>query len=154
MNSPPVLLLSRSAIARLATTRDYLDAMQAGFADLARGRFEVPQVGHVPGIGGMFHIKSAQRGGAPALAAIKVNGNFPDHRAKHGLPTIQGAILLFDTSTGSPVALLDSIEITIKRTGAATAVAARYLARPESQAATVWGCGAQGRIQLTALRHG
>ena len=47
----------------------------------------------------------------------------------------------------------NSIEITIKRTGAATAVAARYLARPESQVATIWGCGAQGRIQLAALRH-
>ncbi|MEN3376122.1 MAG: hypothetical protein V7604_1477, partial [Hyphomicrobiales bacterium] len=84
---------------------------------------------------------------------FKVNANFPDNRLKHGLPTIQGAILLFDTSTGSPVALLDSIEITIKRTGAATAVAAHYLARPESRAATIFGCGVQARVQLDALRH-
>ena len=77
MIAPPVLLLSRSAISGLATTRDYLAAMQAAFADLARGRFEVPHVGHVPGVGGMSHIKSAQRCGSPSLAAIKVNGNFP-----------------------------------------------------------------------------
>jgi alanine dehydrogenase len=51
------------------------------------------------------------------------------------------------------LAFLDSIEITIKRTGAATAVAARYLARPDSRTATICGCGAQGRIQLAALRH-
>ena len=89
----------------------------------------------------------------PGYAAFKVNGNLPDNRAKHGLPTIQGAILLFDAATGSPVALIDSIEITLQRTGAATAVAARHLARPDSQVATIYGCGAQGRIQLAALRH-
>ena len=103
--------------------------------------------------GGGFHVKAGSLPIGPGYAAFKVNGNFPDNRATHGLPTIQGAILLFDTSTGSPVALLNSIEITIKRTGAATAVAAHYLARPESQVATIWGCGAQGRIQLAALRH-
>jgi ornithine cyclodeaminase/alanine dehydrogenase len=52
------------------------------------------------------------------------------------------------------VALLDSIEITIKRTGAATAVAARHLARADSRVATICGCGEQGRVQLVALRHG
>ena len=45
------------------------------------------------------------------------------------------------------------MEITIKRTGAATAIAARYLARPDSRVATICGCGEQGRIQLAALRH-
>jgi ornithine cyclodeaminase/alanine dehydrogenase-like protein (mu-crystallin family) len=81
MNTPPVLLLARDAISKLATTRDYLAAMRTAFADLAAGRFEVPAVGHVPGVGGMFHIKAAQRAGSPALAVIKVNGNFPNNRA-------------------------------------------------------------------------
>jgi ornithine cyclodeaminase/alanine dehydrogenase-like protein (mu-crystallin family) len=49
--------------------------------------------------------------------------------------------------------LLDSGEITLQRTGAATAVAARYLARKDATTATICGCGEQGRIQLTALRH-
>src|SRR6185312_11156953 len=89
MNAPPVLLLSRSAIAKLATTRDYLAAMQTAFADLAHGLFEVPDVGHVPGVGGMFHIKSAQRGGSPALAVIKVNGKSPENVVQRRLPTIQ-----------------------------------------------------------------
>ncbi len=48
---------------------------------------------------------------------------------------------------------MDSIEITIQRTGAATAVAAKHLARPDSRVCTVCGCGNQGRIQLTALKH-
>src|SRR5258706_14629712 len=54
---------------------------------------------------------------------------------------------------GRPLALLDSMEITRQRTGAATAVAARYLARPDSATATICGCGEQGRIQLIGLRH-
>src|SRR4051794_28806925 len=122
MIAPPVLLLSRSAISGLATTRDYLAAMQAAFADLARGRFEVPDVGHVPGIGGMFHIKSAQRGGSPSLAAIKVNGNFPENVARRQLPTIQGFVALLDAECGCVLALMDSIEITARRTAAATAL--------------------------------
>jgi ornithine cyclodeaminase/alanine dehydrogenase-like protein (mu-crystallin family) len=85
--------------------------------------------------------------------AIKTNANFPQNRRLRDLPTIQGAILLLDADDGTPLAFLDSIEITIKRTGAATAVAARYLARPDSRIATICGCGEQSRIQLAALRY-
>ncbi|MCA1615385.1 MAG: hypothetical protein LC800_15045 [Acidobacteria bacterium] len=58
---------------------------------------------------------------------------------------------LFDGESGYPLALMDSTEITALRTGAATAVAAKYLARPDSKVATVCGCGVQGRIQLKSL---
>jgi len=152
MNAPPVLLLSRSAIARLATTRDYLDAMQAAFAGLAHGRFEMPQVGHVPGIGGMFHIKSAQRSGSPALAAIKVNGNFPENVVRRQLPTIQGFVALLDADCGCVLALMDSIEITARRTAAASALAAQHLARAESTRLGIVGCGTQAAYHLEALR--
>ena len=69
------------------------------------------------------------------------------------MPNIQGVILLFDGEKGSPLAICDSIEITIQRTGAATAVAAKYLARPDSKTATICGCGTQGKIQLQYLRE-
>lgn len=151
MKTPPVLLLSRSAIAKLATTGDYLEAMQTAFADLARGRFDVPAVAHVRGVGGMFHIKSAQRAGSPALAAIKVNGNFPDNAARHDLPTIQGFVALLDAERGCVLALMDSIEITARRTAAATALAAKYLARPQSRLLAMIGCGVQARYHVEAL---
>lgn len=151
MNAPPVLLLSRGAIAKLATTRDYLAAMQTAFADLAAGRFDVPAVAHVPGIGGMFHIKSAQRAGSPALAVIKVNGNFPANRDRE-LPTIQGFVALLDAECGCVLALMDSIEITARRTAAATALAAKYLARPGSRTLAMIGCGVQARYHVEALR--
>ena len=151
MNAPPVLLLSRRAIFGLATTRDYLTAMQTAFADLAHGRFEVPHVGHVPGVGGMFHIKSAQRGGSPALAAIKVNGNFPENVVQRKLPTIQGFVALLDAECGCVLALMDSIEITARRTAAATALAAKYLAKPGSRALAMIGCGVQAWYHVEAL---
>jgi alanine dehydrogenase len=152
MNVPPVLLLSRTAISELATTRDYLDSMRTAFTDLAQGRFDVPAVAHVSGVGGMFHIKSAQRAGEQALAVIKVNGNFPDNRARHDLPTIQGFVALLDAERGCVLALMDSIEITARRTAAATALAAKYLARPQSRTLAMIGCGVQARYHLEALR--
>jgi alanine dehydrogenase len=152
MNVPPVLLLSRTAISNLATTRDYLDSMRTAFADLAQGRFDVPAVAHVAGVGGMFHVKSAQRAGVRALAVIKVNGNFPDNGARHDLPTIQGFVALLDAEHGCVLALMDSIEITARRTAAATALAAKYLARPESRTLAMIGCGVQARYHLEALR--
>ena len=151
MNAPPVLLLSRSAIAALATTREYLAAMQTAFADLAQGRFDVPAVGHVAGVGGMFHIKAAQRAGSPSLAAIKVNGNFPQNAVRRKLPTIQGLVALLDAESGCVLALMDSIEITARRTAAATALAAQHLARTDSRTLAMIGCGVQARYHVEAL---
>lgn len=151
--APSLILLSRHDLTALMPFGEYVEAVADAFRMHAEGRSTLPPPMHIPADGGGFHVKAGRLPIGPGHTAIKVNSNFPNNRATHGLPTIQGAILLFDTSTGSPVALLDSIEVTIKRTGAATAVAARYLARPESQVATIWGCGTQGRIQLAALRH-
>jgi ornithine cyclodeaminase/alanine dehydrogenase len=102
---------------------------------------------------GTFHAKAASLPVGPGYVAVKVNSNFPHNRSRHGLPTIQGVVVLADASNGRPLAVLDSIEITRQRTAAATAVATQYLARPDSRTATICGCGEQGRIQLRALRH-
>jgi alanine dehydrogenase len=150
---PSLIVLSKQDLAALMPFGAYVGAVADAFRLHALGRSVSPPPMHIPAAGGGFHVKAGSLPTGSGYTAIKVNGNFPDNRATHGLPTIQGAILLFETATGSPVALLDSIEITVKRTGAATAVAARYLARPESQVAMIFGCGTQARIQLAALRH-
>jgi alanine dehydrogenase len=98
-----------------------------------------------------FHIKAGLLELQRTYFAAKTNANFPQNAKRFGLPLIQGVIILCDGENGYPLALMDSIEITIQRTGAATAVAARYLARPDSKAATICGCGNQGRISLRAL---
>jgi ornithine cyclodeaminase/alanine dehydrogenase-like protein (mu-crystallin family) len=149
--APPTLLLSRSVITGLATTRDYLDAMQQAFTGLAEQHYRLPEVQHVPAEGGAFHVKSAARLDRPALAVVKINGNFPGNAAAHGLPTIQGAIALLDAERGCVLAIMDSIEITARRTAAATALAARYLAGSGSRTLGIVGCGAQARYHVEAL---
>ena len=96
-------------------------------------------------------VKAAFLPGPRSSFAAKVNGNFPGNPRRSGLPSIQGLIVLCDGENGRPLAVMDSIEITILRTGAATAVAAKYLARPASRIATICGCGNQGRVQLRAI---
>jgi alanine dehydrogenase len=87
-----------------------------------------------------------------AYFAAKVNANFPENPAKRGLPTIQGVLALFDAESGVPLALMDSIGVTILRTAAATAVAARHLSLPDARRVTIVGCGAQALAQLAALQ--
>jgi ornithine cyclodeaminase/alanine dehydrogenase-like protein (mu-crystallin family) len=100
---------------------------------------------------GAFHIKAAALEFYRPFFAAKVNANFPLNRTHEGLPTIQGTIALCDAVNGYPLAVMDSIEITRLRTGAASAVAAKYLARSDSRVVTILGCGTQGRVQLRAL---
>jgi ornithine cyclodeaminase/alanine dehydrogenase-like protein (mu-crystallin family) len=106
---------------------------------------------------GGFHVKGAGFGrgeltpGGRSYAAFKVNGNFPGNPERFGLPTIQGALMLCDGETGELLAVMDSGEVTLQRTAAATAVAAQHLARPESRVVTICGCGQQASAQLRAL---
>ena len=127
------------------------DAVEQAFRWHAEGLTVPPEVlgVHVPG--GGFHIKTAGMRGKRAVFAAKVNANFPGNPARRDLPTIQGVIVLFDLDSGQPLAVLDSIALTSLRTAAATAVAARYLARQDASVATICGCGEQGRSQLRAL---
>jgi ornithine cyclodeaminase/alanine dehydrogenase-like protein (mu-crystallin family) len=144
------LLLSRSDVAALLTFADCVEAVEAAFAESGAGRAPASDVASVHVAGGAFHVKA---GGLGSLFAAKVNGNFPGNRERRGLPTVQGLLVLADAENGRPLAVMDSIEITIRRTGAATAVAARRLARPGSRSGLVVGCGVQGAIQAEALAH-
>jgi ornithine cyclodeaminase/alanine dehydrogenase-like protein (mu-crystallin family) len=106
----------------------------------------------IHGSGGDFHAKGARLRLDRLYVALKLNGNFPENPDRNGLPTIQGAILLCDGETGAPLAIMDSIEVTLGRTAAASALAARFLARPRSETICICGCGEQGAAQLSALR--
>jgi alanine dehydrogenase len=150
-NAPGLLVLSRRDVARLMKYDDYVDAVEAAFRAAAEGRAVAPPAAalHLPD--GSFHAKGAALLGDNAAVAIKLNGNFPGNPAARGLPTVQGVIYLADAANGRPLAVMDSIEVTINRTGAATTLAARHLARPDSKIATICGAGVQGRIQLRAI---
>jgi alanine dehydrogenase len=151
--SPGLLLLRRSDVAALLTLEDCIPAVEEAFRMRAEGRALPSELMHIDANDGEFHIKGGGLKLDRTYVALKANSSFFRNRELHGLPNIQGLILLFDAENGIPLAVMDSIEITILRTGAATAAAAKLLARPDSEAATVCGCGNQGRVQLAALRR-
>lgn len=146
-------LLTRDDVAALFTLDEYIATVESAFAAYAEGRTLKTALLHVDGHGGEFHVKAGGLGvDGRTYFGLKANGGFFGNSAL-GRPAIQGVIYLADATNGTPLAILDSIHITIQRTGAATAVAARYLARPDSSVVTICGAGRQGRIQLTALTH-
>jgi alanine dehydrogenase len=147
----PILMLTRRDIVTLMVPRDTLDAVAQGFAALSAGRAQVPAPLHLGAAHGGFHAKAASYRAARSWVALKLNANLPGNPLRHGLPTIQGALLLFDGDDGRPLAVMDSIELTLRRTAAATALAARYLARSNSEVLAVCGCGAQAFPQIEAL---
>jgi alanine dehydrogenase len=151
MKPDGTLLLTRGDVAGLLDLDQCIEAVEQAFKMHLEGKTLPPGVLGVPSRTGGFHIKAAGLKLARTYFAVKTNGNFFENKAKFGMPNIQGIIMLCDGENGYPLALMDSIEITIVRTGAATAVAAKYLARPDSRVATIVGCGNQGRIQLKAL---
>lgn len=149
--SPSTLILARNDVEALLDMPSCIAAVEDAFRSLATGKTDRPGVLEAHVAEGSFHVKTASRTGRPARFAAKLNANFPSNRARFDLPTIQGIIALFDAECGRVLAVMDSIAITILRTAAATAVAARYLARPDARVVTICGCGAQSRAQLRAL---
>jgi len=146
------LLLRRSDIEGLLSLRECIGAVENIFRLQGDGKIPTPGVLGVKALGGGLHVKAGLLAGERDYLVAKLNANFPGNNAHFGLPTIQGVIAVFDAENGVPLAVLDSIDITIKRTAAASAVAARYLARKESSVATICGCGQQGRAHLRAIR--
>ena len=147
----PLLVLSRRDVLDLLTLPECTAAVERAFALHADGRTLGPGVLGVPAGEGGFHIKAAGLVGDRSYFAAKTNANFPGNPQRFGLPTIQGTIVLADASTGVPLALIESGSVTALRTAAATAVAAKFLARREARTATIVGCGVQGELQLAAI---
>ena len=139
------LLLGRTDVERLLPAGACIEAVEDAFREHALGKVPAPGILGMHGANGSFHVKAGFLG---KHFAAKVNANFPGNT---GLPTIQGAVILFDATDGRPLAIMDSISITALRTAAASAVAAKYLARPECDTALICGCGGQAASQLDAL---
>ena len=151
---PDVRVLSAEACERAVDVPSLLDEIARGFVDYSAGRVAVPPVGHLgfdepPGD---VHIKYGHVRGDGALV-IKVATGFP-RNVERGLPTGDGAMLVFDARTGLLRALLlDHARLTDLRTAAAGAVAARALASSGVARIGILGAGVQARLQLRLLAH-
>ena len=144
-------VLSDVDLYRLLDMGACIAAVEAAFAARAEGRPATSAVAALELVGGVLHAKLGRLDGRRRYAIAKINANFPGNRQARGLPTIQGVALLFDASSGSVLAALDSPALTALRTAAATAVAAKYLARVNASSVTVVGCGVQAHPHIEAL---
>jgi ornithine cyclodeaminase/alanine dehydrogenase len=153
MSDKRILYLSQADVEAVGLSMaEIIQALEDAFREKGEGRVEMPpKPGIHPGQGDNFiHAMPAY---IPALksAGVKWVSGFPENY-KRGLPYITGLLILNDVETGLPISVMDCAWITAMRTGAATAVAARHLARPESTVVGVLGCGVQGRTNVEALR--
>jgi ornithine cyclodeaminase/alanine dehydrogenase len=152
MRKNELLYISQDEVSAVGLTMsEIIDALEAAFREKGHGHTEMPPK---PGIhpGGGDNFIHAMPAYIPAMksAGVKWVSGFPENH-KRKLPYITGLLILNDTETGLPVSVMDCVWITGMRTGAATAVSARYLARPDSSVVGVLGCGVQGRTNVEAL---
>jgi len=147
---PPPLFLGEKTVERCLEMPACIEAVEAAFRDAAcAGRAPSQGVLAIHAEEGGFHLKAALSDSGFFVA--KLNGNFPGNPKRHGLPTIQGLLLLADASNGTPLAVMHSGAVTRIRTAAATGVAIRHLAPPKVRHTALIGCGAQAMDQLLAI---
>ncbi len=151
MTEREFLYLSRADVESVdMSMTEIIALLEKAFLEKGKGRVEMPPK---PGIHTMpdafIHAMPAY---IPSMraAGMKWVSGYPGN-FKRGLPYISGLIVLNDVETGIPCAVMDCTWITAMRTGAASALSAKYLARPDSETIGILACGVQGRANLEAL---
>ena len=146
-----VLYLSKKDVEKVGLSMaEIIETVEDSFREKGEGRVEVPpKPGIHPRPDSFIHAMPAY---IPSMnaAGIKWVSGFPENY-KRNLPYITGVIILNDPETGVPICIMDAAWVTAMRTGAATAVAAKYLARKESKVFGIIGCGVEGRSNLEAI---
>jgi ornithine cyclodeaminase/alanine dehydrogenase-like protein (mu-crystallin family) len=146
-----LLYLSRADVEKVGLSMtEIIAAVEAVFREKGEGRVEMPaKIGIYPTPDDFLRAMPAYVT-TPRSVGMKWVANFPKNKAI-GVPVLSGLIVLNDPGTGLPIAVMDSAWITAKRTGAASAVAAKYLARADAEVVAIIGCGVQGRSHLEAM---
>lgn len=146
-----MLLLSRRDLEALLSPADVIEAVEGAFREVAAGRAQVlpravlPMERHGVFLAMVSALPRRQALGTKLVSVVARN------RAAN-LPTIYACYVLTDPATGAPLALMEAGFLTALRTGATSALAARYLARPESRVVACFGAGVQAGFQLRCLR--
>jgi alanine dehydrogenase len=149
--SMTMLTLSREEIQKVLTYEDAIEAVEESFRALASGGVKSMRgVIDVSEHGGTLLTMGAYINQIQGLG-IKIVAAFKDNVVKFGKPTISANILLFEPKTGELMAMMEGSFITAVRTGAASAVATRYLARSDAHALGIIGTGIQGKTHLAAI---
>ena len=146
-----MLVLSSMQVDRLLDMQSCIDAVETAFRARGAGARSASAVTGIELDSGKLHAKLATLDGQRFYAVAKINANMPGNPARLRLPAIQGVVVLFDATTGTPLAVIDSTRITATRTAAASAVAAKYLAAANASILGMVGCGIQARAHVNAL---
>lgn len=151
MKENTILVLSGNDLRKVLTMKDCIDVMSNAFVALSNGEVEVPlrtAIDMEPDNGGaLFMPVYSSDISRVAVKTVMINKDNP----AQGLPFIHAMVMLFDSATGAPLALMDGEVITAMRTGAVSGLATKILAREDSKIAAVIGTGAQGETQLEAV---
>jgi ornithine cyclodeaminase/alanine dehydrogenase-like protein (mu-crystallin family) len=146
---PPIPFIDADAIRAAVPVPALLDAVEAAYRDVSAGRDRSPLRTHVGIAGGDLLLMPGIRDGGRG-STVKLVTVMPENAAR-GLPTVQAVVAWFDAETGAPLAFLDGATVTAMRTGAASGVASRLLARRESATLGLIGAGGQAAWQLRAV---
>lgn len=132
-----------------APMAELLDAVEAAYRDVTAGHDRSPIRSRIPmGQGDLLLMPGLRDGGAGA--SVKLVTVMPGNAAR-GLPTIHAVVAWLDAATGEPLAILDGPTVTAMRTGAASGVSTRLLARADAHVLAVFGVGAQAAWQVRAV---
>ena len=146
------LVLSEEDIKKLLSLKEVIDAVEGAFRMKGLGHAQMPPKQYL-----FMNKYNGDLRTMPAyleendVATVKIVNSHPENR-KHGLPTVMATIILVDPRTGAPEAVMGGTWITALRTGAAGAIAAKYLANPNPKTVGIVGAGAQARTQLMGLQ--
>jgi ornithine cyclodeaminase/alanine dehydrogenase-like protein (mu-crystallin family) len=151
--SNTIRFLSADDIKKALSMSQAIDAMRDAFIQLSNKKASVPLRTPIDldehEAGALFmpvYLPSTNKFG---LKVVSIHKNNPDR----GLPMIHALVMVFDSEDGKPLAVIDGEYLTALRTGAASGLATKLLARENSRVAAVFGAGAQGRTQLEAICH-
>lgn len=146
------LLLMEDDVKQLLSMDEVIAAVESAFREKGLGRVQMPAKIY------LFYKKyNGDLRTMPSylesldVSAVKIVNVHPDNRAKYNLPTVMATIILIDPKSGAPRSIMGGTTITDMRTGAAGAIAAKYLARKDSKIVGFVGAGAQARTQLAGL---
>ena len=140
------LLISKSVVKDLINMRDVLKAVEDAFRAWMQGKAIMPAKAYLVTEQGDFRAMPAALPGATGMKWVNVHLQ----NLSRGLPTIMAVLIYNDPETGYPLAVMDATEITAYRTGAAAAIASKYLARQNSHSLGIIGAGCQAYTQILA----
>ena len=145
------LILNRNEVASVLQMDHCMLAVEAAFSELSNGTADMPMRSNIKPPGGLSLYMPAYLKGMGALAC-KVVTVYKENPIRHDLPTTIGKVLLQDPATGDVICIMDGGYLTAMRTGAASGVATKYLARNgQSMTAGIFGAGVQAQMQLWAV---